>query len=143
MTCGVGTSTRTRSCSNPMPLNNGTSCSGSFRETKQCYLITCPGIRLVGGGSGSGRLEIYYDGSWGTVCDDLWGIYDATVACRMLGYRNGTAKTNAFFGEGTGNIWLDSVECLGDEMSILSCSHNAWGKHDCHHNEDAGVICTN
>ncbi|KAJ8306870.1 hypothetical protein KUTeg_014954 [Tegillarca granosa] len=56
---------------------------------------------------------------------------------------NGTAKTNAFFGSGLGNILLDDVTCLGDEMSILSCFHGPWGKHNCQHTEDAGVVCTN
>ena len=47
----------------------------------------------------------------------------------------------AYFGQGTGRIWLDNVQCSGTETSISSCNKNAYGVHNCGHNEDAGVRC--
>ena len=44
-------------------------------------------IRLGGAGASSvrGRLEIYHDNTWGTICDDNFDKNEAKVACRMLG----------------------------------------------------------
>lgn len=99
-------------------------------------------VRLVGGSTLlEGRVEVFYNDEWGTVCDDLWGNTDATVVCRQLGYEEGIAMGTAYFGEGTGPIWLDSVECGGTEEYLVDCNHADWGYHDCGHGEDAGVIC--
>ncbi|CAH1252512.1 PRSS12 [Branchiostoma lanceolatum] len=102
-------------------------------------------IRLVGGtGPNEGRVEVYHNGEWGTVCDDGWGIEDAQVACRMLGYggANQATSTATPFGQGSGQIWLDDVACTGTEASLADCTHLGWGSHNCAHSEDAGVVCT-
>ncbi|XP_067283362.1 uncharacterized protein [Pseudorasbora parva] len=98
-------------------------------------------IRLVNGNNEcSGRVEILHDGRWGTVCDDSWDIEDAAVVCKQLGC-GGAVNSNANFGHGTDQIWLDEVKCLGNESSLSQCSHNGFGVNDCSHREDAGVVC--
>ena len=47
----------------------------------------------------------------------------------------------AFFGSGMGPIFLDNVVCRGTESSLLECSTNRIGQHNCDHSEDAGVRC--
>ena len=104
-------------------------------------------LRVVGGETANeGRLELYHGGQWGTVCDDYWGDEEADVACRALGYEDGsvdnaTQFTRAFFGAGTGPILLDNVRCTGDETSLLACRHRGIGVNNCRHSEDVGVRC--
>ena len=89
-----------------------------------------------------GRVEIFYRGEWGTVCHDLWDLRDAIVVCRQLGYTTAARRAiSAEFGQGTGRIWRDNVQCSGTESMLSSCFASAWGSHNCDHGEDAGVVC--
>ena len=97
---------------------------------------------MDGYGPHEGRLEIYYDGEWGTVCDDLFDTVNAEVACRQLGYYGGMVPGVGSFPQGTGPILLDSVVCIGNETELGYCAHDCWGCNDCSHGEDVGVICS-
>ncbi|XP_078355430.1 galectin-3-binding protein A-like [Oculina patagonica] len=100
-------------------------------------------IRLVGGTALSGRVEIFYGGEWGTVCDDYWDLNDANVVCKELGFPPASNYFNsAHHGEGNGRIWFDYVGCSGTESHISECDHRGWGSHSCTHTEDAGVECS-
>ena len=103
-------------------------------------------VRLQGplSASGTGRLEVFYSGQWGTVCRNNWDINDATVVCRQLGYKKAVhVPQGNDVPPGTGKIWLNAVNCNGSEQSLLNCSHSGWGvAHGCYHFMDAGVECS-
>ena len=88
-------------------------------------------------------MEIYYNGEWGTVCDDGWSYRSAHVVCRQLGFGTyGLYYRNAYFGQGKGPILLDNVVCTGSETTLTSCSHLGFKIiRSCSHYEDIGVRC--
>ena len=101
-------------------------------------------VRLVGGSSHyEGRVEVYYNGDWGTVCDDGWDDTDAGVVCRQLGLGStGISYGSTYFGQGTGPIWLDNIACMGNESTLARCGHLGFNiTRNCSHNEDVGVKC--
>ena len=111
---------------------------------KLCIILTGVEVCLVNGSTEyEGRVEVYYNGEWGTVCDDKWDLIDALVVCRQLGFGPPiAARKFSYYGEGSGKTWLDNVQCAGNELSIEYCSHNGWGDENCGHHEDAGIKCT-
>ncbi|XP_036431271.1 scavenger receptor cysteine-rich type 1 protein M130-like [Colossoma macropomum] len=89
------------------------------------------------------RLEVFHRGSWGTVCDDLWDIKDVQVVCRQLQCGVAlSAPVPAWFGPATGPIWLNEVECEGNETSMWNCRFQQCGEDECGHKEDVGVVCS-
>ena len=111
---------------------------------KLSYILTLTTVRLVSSANSlsSGRVEVFYNGTWGTICHDSWDLKDADVVCRQLGYDGAlSAPRAAAFEQGTGPIWLDDVGCFGNEKYISQCSHQGWGVENCGHSKDAGAVC--
>ena len=107
-------------------------------------LEQCPAgeIRLQDGTSTSGRVEICFFNEWGTICNFQWDAFDAQVACRQLGYPADGARalTGSDVLDGTGHIFLVSVDCTGREEDLILCdSHSRTSI--CSHSRDAGVAC--
>uniref|UniRef100_A0A3P8VNK2 Galectin 3 binding protein n=1 Tax=Cynoglossus semilaevis TaxID=244447 RepID=A0A3P8VNK2_CYNSE len=102
-------------------------------------------VRLAGSRSSSeGRVEVYHDGRWGTVCDDGWDIAEAQVVCRQLRFSGAKGvQVGQPYGEATGPIWMDDMICQGTEKHLLNCAFKSWGVTDCTHKEDVGIICEN
>ena len=110
------------------------------------YIVIEIAVRLAGGNSyNEGRVEVNYNGEWGTVCDDGWDDIDVGVVCRQLGFGSlGTKVTGKNeFGEGPGPVWLDDVSCTGRELTLVSCGHLGVGiLRQCFSFElNAGVKC--
>jgi hypothetical protein len=100
-------------------------------------------VRLADGNAANeGRVEVYYNGTWGTVCSNGWDLNDANVICRELGFPEAfAAYGRAYFGSGNGTIWLDNMRCTGSEAMLSACHHGGWESLHCTHAEDAGVVC--
>ncbi|XP_062874910.1 galectin-3-binding protein A-like [Trichomycterus rosablanca] len=100
-------------------------------------------LRLLGSDQPfAGRVEVYHNGQWGTICDDNWDLAEAKVVCHQLGFPGAvSAKVGETYGQGSGPIWLDDINCKGSESFLSSCHFKDWGVTDCSHKEDAGVVC--
>ena len=85
--------------------------------------ILIPGIRLVGGLAHQGRVEVYHDNQWGTVCDDNWSHDDAAVVCSELGLSGGLPFKFAQFGEGCGIIWMTETMCRRVHDDVMTWKH--------------------
>jgi len=117
-------------------------CSHQQDVAVSCYSTPITPVRLVGGSDSTGRLEVFHNAVWGTVCEDFFTAATASVICRMLGFLSGAKIDNRNYTIIHGKIWLDNVECNGTETDISECSHNDWGFHNCQHREDVAVSCS-
>ncbi|KAG2466652.1 neurotrypsin isoform X1 [Polypterus senegalus] len=117
-------------------------CDHKEDASVSCSPLTDGSLRLTGGrGSHEGRLEIYYNSQWGSVCSNGWTNANTQVVCRQLGFRNPESVRQRHFGPGRGPIHLEEVTCSGWEKSLLQCSRRKWQKDTCTHQEDVAVSC--
>ncbi len=109
--------------------------SFALQWTRNSYIVKSfyvSAARLVGGSSvREGAVQVYYNNTWGWVCDDQWDKRDADVVCRMMGY------TEASFLPGRSSdidqsdlIWMNNVQCAGNENSLFSCVRG-WMNDSC------------
>ncbi|XP_068189557.1 uncharacterized protein [Antennarius striatus] len=101
-------------------------------------------VRVAGGSDRcAGRVELWTNKSWGTVCDDQWDLRDADVVCAQLGcgYALSVTGQGGVLPSGRGPVHLDKLNCTGKEGNLWDCPAAQDGS-DCGHKEDAGVVCS-
>ncbi|XP_020817147.1 uncharacterized protein LOC110190830 isoform X1 [Drosophila serrata] len=137
-------------CGNGKCLKKEQVCNGQKNCDNGKDELNCPPrdyeVRLTGGEKPHmGRIEVKANGQWGYVCDDKFGLKDADVVCRELGFPMGAQEVrgNSFYAPPNQdfNYVMDEVECRGNETKLSECPFKGWGVHNCGVDEVAGVIC--
>ena len=100
-------------------------------------------VRLVDGPfPNCGRVEVFYDGKWGTICDQNWVDEDSIVVCKQLGYEGALQTPEDFdFGSSGGPVWIGEITCSQSSSSLIECSHQGWGVHNCSTREYDVTVC--
>ncbi|XP_060075932.1 neurotrypsin-like [Ylistrum balloti] len=107
----------------------------------ECNYVEEGKLRLTGGTTPlQGRLEIFHDERWGSVCDDGWTQTNSRVVCSELGFSGGSVLDQAS-DKGSGPIWMDDVSCRGVEDRLVNCNFPGWKIEDCSHFEDISISC--
>lgn len=90
-----------------------------------------------------GRVEFFDKGQWGNVCGETWDLNDAAVVCRQLNCGKAhKITTMTEYGHGTGQTWIDQIECNGLESTLNQCQKQPFSEKTCNITSVAGVICT-
>ena len=98
----------------------------------------------------SGRLEVLRAGVWGTVCNNNFNFGAAQVVCQQLNVTITDPSqiliilNTAVYGQGEGTIWVDDVQCIGNETNLNECFHSPWGSPNsaaCIHSSDVSLTC--
>lgn len=87
-------------------------------------------------------MEVRCNGNYGTVWDDDWNLTDAAVVCRATGCGDAlAANRSAYFENYTGKVWMNNVNCNGEESTLLDCAYTRLFQQNSSHEKDAGVTC--
>ncbi|XP_017479803.1 PREDICTED: uncharacterized protein LOC108369239 isoform X8 [Rhagoletis zephyria] len=137
--CGNG------KCVKSFEVCNGINNCGNRKDEDNCKHLGYE-VRLAGGESANmGRVEVKILGKWGYVCDDKFGLRDAEVVCREVGFKLGASEVRGYSyyppTETEVSFVMDEVDCRGDESSLRECNFKGWGVSNCGPDEVVGVVC--
>ena len=143
-----------RTCADGRSSTSCTTCPDDrYLKGDECVVSCAPSlvgqrrrIRLAGVNSTEleGRLEVFVNGAWSTVCDKSFDFPEASVACRQLGLGSALrAVKKTVYGFGTGPVWANDANCTGRENTLFQCPNAPRSRGmRCYHSSDVGVVCT-
>ncbi|XP_074851773.1 scavenger receptor cysteine-rich type 1 protein M130-like [Carettochelys insculpta] len=101
-------------------------------------------LRLVSGSDCAGRLEVFYNGTWGSVCSNQMSTVTAVIVCKQLHCGDGGyIAGDSTYGEGSGPAWLDRVQCSEQHSSLWQCPSEPWNAESCDdRREETHITCT-
>ena len=106
------------------------------------YVLNFIGVRLEDSDSNyTGRVEVFYNGEWGTICSDGFDQNDAAVVCRQAGYGPPVRYWIDPSHRRHGRIWIDNLQCDGTEDTLFECRSTTWGNTNCDHTQDIFIEC--
>ncbi|MBN3300525.1 DMBT1 protein, partial [Amia calva] len=88
----------------------------------------------------AGRVEVFYNGTWGSVCSNRMRAHTATLICQQLSCGDSVSLDNA--NHVPGLKWLDNIECTRHHTSLWQCPSSPWGDDsNCDDRDVAEIIC--
>lgn len=118
--------------------------SGYYGDNCELGVISNGAVRISGTSNvnGTGFIEVYENGEWGTICNNGIDMIDAMVLCKAAGFGNATTiYSTALYGQGQGRIFFDNLECNGDESTPIGCPRNIPPSSNCTHTMDVTIKC--
>ena len=100
-------------------------------------------LRLVDGTSNTGRLEVYTNEEWVTVCSTGWTQVNTRVACKQLGFPDGHSMHTMNQISYYRRIGVANINCTDNDTVLLQCSHDPPFHIDasCDHRRDVFIRC--
>lgn len=118
--------------------------SGSSNSIFMSSLPEFLALRLVNGNDCAGRLEVFYNGTWGSICSNRMSQLTAITVCKHLNCGDGGEIAKDFkYGRGSGPTWLDHIECTAQHSSLWQCQSDPWNPQSCDNRaEETHISCT-
>ena len=90
----------------------------------------------------AGWLEVFYNGTWGSVCHSPMEDITVSVICRQLACGNsGSLNASVGLREGSRPPWVDLIQCRKIDTSLWQCPSDPWKYSSCSPKEEAYISC--
>ncbi|NWZ60952.1 WC11 protein, partial [Haliaeetus albicilla] len=101
-------------------------------------------LRLENSDGCSGRLQVFYNGTWGSICSNSMTLHTVSLACKELGCGDGgSLETQLPYGRVSGPMWLDYVQCGEKTSSFWQCPSAPWNPRSCEDPQEETYITCN